>query len=620
MTVRFLVPVILLAMASVSHAQVDPTRVLGVQGSVMTSGGTPANGDFDMEIRLFGAETGGAPLYAQTVPGVSVVAGLFDVELGPVPEGVVEGGVLWLETVVAGEPLPRRPMRPVATALLARRALVALDLSCSGCVTSAHVNFPWAAAASKGGAALDLDCSGCVSSTDLAGGAVATGHLQDGAVTTAKVGFAYAGAVTAGGPAVDVACTGCVGSSDLASALATGQLSAAGAVYACTSGAPGCAVFVRDAALADHGDGWLNAQAASGLRIRSPNNDAWRPLQLGGGTSYGTFTVSGGDLAVSGAASVGQLTAAGALIGPGGAGLLVNDGSGTTPHAAALLEVRSVTRGLLPPRVTTAQRNSIAGPTAGLLVYNTTTDTLQTYGAGGWKDVGPTTSTSLLTAGPTSVASGQSLVLTHGLGTLDVLVSAWVQAADGKWDAITGSDTAGSELMNVASAAKGGTCIGQSSAYQGAGINGSYGCSNAVDGAYNDGATDAWATNGQGVGSWLTIKLDKNYQLRKIGYKQRGCSCEWNKDIRLNFSDGSIQTVTLANSQGTNLYDLAPVVTNQVTITVLSVWSTVNNGANEIELWGNDPPKDLRVRKTINTVEIENQSGSAANLHLVVGR
>ena len=56
-------------------------------------------------------------------------------------------------------------------------------------------------------------------------------------------------------------------------------------------------------------------------------------------------------------------------------------GIGTTsPSASAALEISSTSKGLLLPRMTTTQRNSIAQPPAGLVIYNTTTNTVQGYG------------------------------------------------------------------------------------------------------------------------------------------------------------------------------------------------------------------------------------------------
>lgn len=80
------------------------------------------------------------------------------------------------------------------------------------------------------------------------------------------------------------------------------------------------------------------------------------------------------------------------IAGAGGIRLFVqsngNVGIGTTnPNASALLDVSSVTKGLLPPRMTTTQRNAIASPSAGLLIYNTTTNKLNVYTGSVWEAV-----------------------------------------------------------------------------------------------------------------------------------------------------------------------------------------------------------------------------------------
>jgi hypothetical protein len=51
-------------------------------------------------------------------------------------------------------------------------------------------------------------------------------------------------------------------------------------------------------------------------------------------------------------------------------GLAVNT-TGASADTSAMLDVKSTTRGLLPPRMTTAQRNAISGPAKGLVVYQT---------------------------------------------------------------------------------------------------------------------------------------------------------------------------------------------------------------------------------------------------------
>ncbi len=63
-------------------------------------------------------------------------------------------------------------------------------------------------------------------------------------------------------------------------------------------------------------------------------------------------------------------------------------GIGTTnPNSSALLDITSTTKGLLMPRMTTAQRNAIVSPADGLLIYNTTTEELNQRQNGAWKTV-----------------------------------------------------------------------------------------------------------------------------------------------------------------------------------------------------------------------------------------
>ena len=50
---------------------------------------------------------------------------------------------------------------------------------------------------------------------------------------------------------------------------------------------------------------------------------------------------------------------------------------GSSPDPSALLDLQSTGKGLLPPRMTTAQRNAIALPATGLIVYNTDEGGLQ---------------------------------------------------------------------------------------------------------------------------------------------------------------------------------------------------------------------------------------------------
>ncbi|MGH7975000.1 MAG: beta strand repeat-containing protein [bacterium] len=63
-------------------------------------------------------------------------------------------------------------------------------------------------------------------------------------------------------------------------------------------------------------------------------------------------------------------------------------GIGTlTPDASAALDVTSTVTGFLPPRMTTTQKNAIASPATGLIVFDTTLGFLQIYNGTTWTSV-----------------------------------------------------------------------------------------------------------------------------------------------------------------------------------------------------------------------------------------
>jgi hypothetical protein len=61
--------------------------------------------------------------------------------------------------------------------------------------------------------------------------------------------------------------------------------------------------------------------------------------------------------------------------------------NGSPPPGCAMLEVKSTSKGLLPPRMSTTRRNSIVSPKAGLLIYNTSLNCLEFYSNGAWFDL-----------------------------------------------------------------------------------------------------------------------------------------------------------------------------------------------------------------------------------------
>lgn len=78
------------------------------------------------------------------------------------------------------------------------------------------------------------------------------------------------------------------------------------------------------------------------------------------------------------------------LVGNGGSSGLAVSNTGsvgigtTTPAASAVLDVASTTKGFLPPRLTAPQRDAIASPAAGLTIYNTTSNRINTWNGTAW--------------------------------------------------------------------------------------------------------------------------------------------------------------------------------------------------------------------------------------------
>src|SRR5437868_3385072 len=58
-----------------------------------------------------------------------------------------------------------------------------------------------------------------------------------------------------------------------------------------------------------------------------------------------------------------------------------------TPDASSILEVRSSTKGVLIPRLSTTERDAVTSPATGLMIYNTTTNKFNYYNGSAWTAV-----------------------------------------------------------------------------------------------------------------------------------------------------------------------------------------------------------------------------------------
>jgi hypothetical protein len=101
----------------------------------------------------------------------------------------------------------------------------------------------------------------------------------------------------------------------------------------------------------------------------------------------------------------------------------------TTDAPSAILNISSVTRGLLIPRMTTVQKNAIASPATGLQVYDTSTNSLEFYNGTAWQSAEP--------------ALGNPPVSGYVLSSTSSGVRSWVAATGGGGSAyvVTGVST-----------------------------------------------------------------------------------------------------------------------------------------------------------------------------------
>ncbi|MDQ2768985.1 MAG: tail fiber domain-containing protein [Bacteroidota bacterium] len=114
---------------------------------------------------------------------------------------------------------------------------------------------------------------------------------------------------------------------------------------------------------------------AGAVYLGNPNHGLKRAYN--GGNDVGLFTTSGSVYLSANNTSISQFV----LQNGGGVGI------GTaSPVGTALLELASTTKGFLPPRMTKTERDAIGSPAAGLTIYNTSTNKLNTWNGASWDE------------------------------------------------------------------------------------------------------------------------------------------------------------------------------------------------------------------------------------------
>lgn len=136
-----------------------------------------------------------------------------------------------------------------------------------------------------------------------------------------------------------------------------------------------------------------NSASTNIFQVRDDGNIAIYTSRIFDGVNTEkSFYISGNDTVVSNFRAVslrvydGTAYASGLEVVGNGAESRVGIGT-TAPNASAKLQLDSTTKGFLPPRMTTAQKNAIATPAAGLIIYDTTLNKLCVRTAAAWETI-----------------------------------------------------------------------------------------------------------------------------------------------------------------------------------------------------------------------------------------
>lgn len=118
-------------------------------------------------------------------------------------------------------------------------------------------------------------------------------------------------------------------------------------------------------------------------RFDNPGGNAYVELVAGATKCVQFWTTGAGDFALYTGATPGTVGTQRIFVNENGG---VRIGGTGAVAASALVDIRSTTQGILPPRMTTAQRDAISSPAESLIIYNLTTHKLCCYDGTSWQD------------------------------------------------------------------------------------------------------------------------------------------------------------------------------------------------------------------------------------------
>ena len=117
-----------------------------------------------------------------------------------------------------------------------------------------------------------------------------------------------------------------------------------------------------------------------------------------------------------------------------------------------------------------------------------------------------------------------------------------------------------------------------------------FSCKKAFDGVLAIGRKNAWASRGEGVGSWIEAGFKRTMAVNQIKILQRLYPGEANKKIEIQFGVNGLKQLATLPAKGDKHWNIIKmsqsVVTDTIRITVKEVYGKVNNGFKEIQIFG----------------------------------
>jgi hypothetical protein len=126
----------------------------------------------------------------------------------------------------------------------------------------------------------------------------------------------------------------------------------------------------------------------------------------------------------------------------------VTIGAAVANDPSAILDIQSTTQGVLPPRMTTTQRNAISAPAEGLIVYDLTLHSLYEYNGSSWVSLKGAAAIAVLSTATVGGAAAEEVPVA-GLLTTSTILAVTQQVAGGAALPLTGWTNVLNGSLNV---------------------------------------------------------------------------------------------------------------------------------------------------------------------------